>query len=1005
MQYLLGRLTGHALDLSKGILPTGDNYSLLWSALCDKYNDKRSLAVSYFNQLLKLPVINTATPAALEGFVDKYSTLVSALKQIDITNLAEFMFVHLGLRSLDLETVKCFEMHIRENKEFPTSSELIKFIRDQYRVLSRTNVNNIVKFSSSQNNNNTNSYKTRAATQNKTFKTFVNIQSRYDSPSPYAFNETKSLKCNCCNVDKHQLYQCPKFTSLNPFERYTYAKINKLCFNCLSHRHSIVDCNSIKRCRFCSRNHHSLIHFSDSTKQAFANTMTHAEGHNNNLNTPAKPNHNRNDKHIALFSRSPAAAARYNSSLPRASAGAYSHAPRIEARNSPSYSPAYENSAPRINTCNNAPSYSPAYENSAPRINTCNNAPSYSPAYENSAPRINTCNNAPSYSPAYENSPPRVSTRSNSLSLGLRPPAYPPAPASYEEHAPHAYAQTAHIADAPAHFPPARTSKSEDVQQINFASARDNQNISLCVTNTHSEVIDPSRNIYNNCQTVLLGTAVCYAQQFDTKKLIPIRVLIDSGSMKDIITRECCDRLNLPLFSAQNAQVSGLGDVVNNPCGLTNLKLISRLNDKVRFDLQPYVVDRITSELPSCKVDISSLSYLKDLPLADNYYYQPGTIDMILGCEVFARILLQRKFSRGSNEPIAIETTLGFLILGKAQTASTDDRAQTFFCNFNCTFENCISRFFDTEELPSDNYLTPAEQECENIFEQTTSRDSNGRYSVALPFKADPASLGESRHIAERRFLSLERRLSVNPLVKREYDKIINEYIEKGYITIVNNNTLNSNQYYVIPHHAVVRGDKLTTKVRMVLNASMKTSSGISLNDILHTGRNLQSDLFRIILNFRLFPVAVSADIRQMFLQVTVKESFRQYQRILYRFNSNEPIQLYQFNRVTFGMTCSPYLAMRVIRQLMNDERSRFPVAVAALEKDAIYTDDVALSFRNTAEAITASKQLIDLFAAGGFDLVKFAIVRFLQRREVYYETERVFASVKVKMLLEDSGS
>ncbi|XP_041975763.1 uncharacterized protein LOC121730689 [Aricia agestis] len=313
------------------------------------------------------------------------------------------------------------------------------------------------------------------------------------------------------------------------------------------------------------------------------------------------------------------------------------------------------------------------------------------------------------------------------------------------------------------------------------------------------------------------------------------------------------------------------------------------------------------------------------------------------------------------------------IFTGKAQTASTDDRAQTFFCNFNCTFENCISRFFDTEELPSDNYLTPAEQECENIFEQTTSRDSNGRYSVALPFKADPASLGESRHIAERRFLSLERRLSVNPLVKREYDKIINEYIEKGYITIVNNNTLNSNQYYVIPHHAVVRGDKLTTKVRMVLNASMKTSSGISLNDILHTGRNLQSDLFRIILNFRLFPVAVSADIRQMFLQVTVKESFRQYQRILYRFNSNEPIQLYQFNRVTFGMTCSPYLAMRVIRQLMNDERSRFPIAVAALEKDAIYTDDVALSFRNTAEAITASKQLIDLFAAGGFDLVKFA--------------------------------
>lgn len=63
------------------------------------------------------------------------------------------------------------------------------------------------------------------------------------------------------------------------------------------------------------------------------------------------------------------------------------------------------------------------------------------------------------------------------------------------------------------------------------------------------------------------------------------------------------------------------------------------------------------------------------------------------------------------------------------------------------------------------------------------------RYSVALPFSDEPASLGNSKHLAERRFLSLERRLIANPAIKLEYDKIIKDYLDKDYITPVNDVT------------------------------------------------------------------------------------------------------------------------------------------------------------------------------------------------------------------------
>ena len=68
-------------------------------------------------------------------------------------------------------------------------------------------------------------------------------------------------------------------------------------------------------------------------------------------------------------------------------------------------------------------------------------------------------------------------------------------------------------------------------------------------------------------------------------------------------------------------------------------------------------------------------------------------------------------------------------------------------------------------------------------------------------------------------------------------------------------------------HRAVICEDKSTTKVRVVFDASTK-SSGPSLNDFLYEGPEITL-LYNILLTFRCYPIALSADIAKAFLGFT----------------------------------------------------------------------------------------------------------------------------------------
>ena len=138
----------------------------------------------------------------------------------------------------------------------------------------------------------------------------------------------------------------------------------------------------------------------------------------------------------------------------------------------------------------------------------------------------------------------------------------------------------------------------------------------------------------------------------------------------------------------------------------------------------------------------------------------------------------------------------------------------------------------------------------------------------------------------------------------------------------------------------MIREDRATTKVRIVLDAAVK-HKGKSLNDTIRPGPKLQRELVDVLTRFRRAPVALSGDITEMFLQVELQEKDRPYHRFLWRNldTSREP-DVYEFQRLVFENTASPFCFQHVLHAHAERHRADYPEAAETVD-NAMYVDDV----------------------------------------------------------------
>ncbi|GBO44085.1 hypothetical protein AVEN_126128-1 [Araneus ventricosus] len=155
-------------------------------------------------------------------------------------------------------------------------------------------------------------------------------------------------------------------------------------------------------------------------------------------------------------------------------------------------------------------------------------------------------------------------------------------------------------------------------------------------------------------------------------------------------------------------------------------------------------------------------------------------------------------------------------------------------------------------------------------FEENTTY-TNGRYETKLLWKDDQSQLNNNYEIAKKRLFNLNDKFKRDKNLYLNYKEIIQQQLKDGIVEYANCEPNNTCPGYFMPHHAVIREQKETTKVRICFDASSKSKGQVSLNDLLYSGPNLNPELLRIVLKFRIGKIAMRADIQCALLEIGKK--------------------------------------------------------------------------------------------------------------------------------------
>ncbi|XP_024887040.1 uncharacterized protein LOC112464328 [Temnothorax curvispinosus] len=355
-------------------------------------------------------------------------------------------------------------------------------------------------------------------------------------------------------------------------------------------------------------------------------------------------------------------------------------------------------------------------------------------------------------------------------------------------------------------------------------------------------------------------------------------VLLDPGSQSNLITEELVSKLKLKCRK-RNELISGVNQIQTTVGRTVTVKIKSMHTDYGRM-IECLVLPHITEKLPQVRINTKFIVLPEEVKLADPSFHEPGTIDFLIGAGVFWELLCADSMKQAKGLPKLQSTLLGWIVGG--ELIDTAERSSPRFCGLvtNKTLQMQLECFWTQEEIRETRHWTKEEAECERHFCETFKRDTDGRFIVALPHKQE-VILGESETQAKRRFFALERRLKVNPEIKSQYVEFMKDYEQQGHMSLVPSDAQSKpKETYVLPHHPVIRPESITTKLRVVFDASAETSLGTSLNDRLMVGSNLQEDLFSILMRFRTHEFAMTADIAAMYHQILVQEEDSDFQRI-----------------------------------------------------------------------------------------------------------------------------
>ncbi|XP_023314645.1 uncharacterized protein LOC106654050 [Trichogramma pretiosum] len=401
-------------------------------------------------------------------------------------------------------------------------------------------------------------------------------------------------------------------------------------------------------------------------------------------------------------------------------------------------------------------------------------------------------------------------------------------------------------------------------------------------------------------QLILLATArIVLLDSFGNE--LQVRALIDPCSQRSFVTERAMKALCVKMDKVSvNIKVMG-GSHASTARKEARVTIKSKMMPEFTTSVVALVMSELTGLMPRIQLQITRWSHLKGVQLADPAFHRPDRVDCVIGADMYTSILLDGLKKGPEGTPVAQRTVFGWILTGEGGDESTSrpQEVTAFHTIAEPTLNQLLEKFWQIEDIAQTKHWTTEEQFCEDYFVKTTSRNSEGRFVVRLPFAAK-TRFECSRDIALSCLFRMERRIMKSPRLSLSYNNFMREYLQLKHMELVPPTQISAPSFY-LPHHGVFKSEN-SDKIRVVFNASQKAANRVSLNETLLTGPKLQKDVTSVITRWRLFRFVFVTNIVKMFRQILVHPEDTDYQRILWRSTKSQPVQDYRALTVTVAV-------------------------------------------------------------------------------------------------------
>jgi len=477
-------------------------------------------------------------------------------------------------------------------------------------------------------------------------------------------------------------------------------------------------------------------------------------------------------------------------------------------------------------------------------------------------------------------------------------------------------------------------------------------------------VSENSYSVYQQKQTIALRTVPVILHSEKTR--IIINALLDDGSTKTYINEDVAEHLGITTNTFEKANVTTLNGRSEN-FNTMNVKFnLTSVDGSTTLPMEASTTRKVTGGLQPVDWNVKKekWSHLKGIKFPTLANRQK--IDLLIGLDYAELHRSMGELTVDKDSPTARLTPLGWTCVGPVEPERKQGNT-TMFTFHTADLQNLdqnLQKFWEVENegIQKASNMSPKNQGILEKAEESV-HFTEGHYEVSLPWKQEQKELPDNYEMAKKRLESTEKRLEKDPVVKEVYNSTIEDYIEKGYVEKVEVSS-KAEKKWLLPHFPVVRMNKETTKVRIVFDASARYQD-ICLNDSLEPGPKLQNSLFDVLMRFRENSVAVVCDIQEMYLRVGIIPPDRRFHRFLWRTAPEEEPKEYEFTRLVFGVSSSPFLAQMVSQHNAKLYKDDYPRASETVLKST-YMDDSMDSVDNDKQAIELYEELKGLWGKAG---------------------------------------